>query len=320
MKYPKISIVTANYNGEKFLEETILSVLNQNYPNLEYIVIDGGSTDSSLDIIKKYENQLHFWCSEPDKGHADALNKGFKKCTGDIMAWINSDDMYFPWTFKAVAEIFCTYDDVYWIKGLHSHFSELGVLLKSNTVYKNIFDYLIKDYKWIQQESVFWRRELWEKSGGFINEDYRFMVDGELWSRFFLYEDIWHVNIPLGGLRHHKSRRAPNNMSTVLLEMDKCIDAMRPNITNDILEVLSDFKTYSEISITHKNALNSFANSKSHALLPNKIYQYFLAWKSQKMRKTLHLKKEKLNEHPRFKYKKILFSNLGIGREIANVI
>lgn len=90
--YPKISIVTPSYNSGDFLEETILSILNQKYQNLEYIIIDGGSTDNTLDIIRKYENRITYWVSEPDKGQADAINKGFLRCTGEIFNWINADD------------------------------------------------------------------------------------------------------------------------------------------------------------------------------------------------------------------------------------
>ena len=101
--YPKISVITPSYNQGIYIEETIQSVLNQNYPNLEYIIIDGGSSDSTVEVIKKYESKIDFWVSEKDKGQADAINRGFAKATGDILCWLNSDDYFFPDTLKYVA-------------------------------------------------------------------------------------------------------------------------------------------------------------------------------------------------------------------------
>ena len=118
--YPKISIITPNYNQAKYLEETILSVLNQGYPNLEYIIIDGGSTDNSVEIIKKYSDRLAYWESVPDKGMYDAIQKGFARSTGEIMAWINSDDMYQSKSFFTVSEIFRNFTQVNWLLGFPS--------------------------------------------------------------------------------------------------------------------------------------------------------------------------------------------------------
>lgn len=108
---PLVSIITPSYNQGKFIEETIQSVLNQDYPNIEYIVIDGGSTDNTIDILKKYEGRLR-WISEPDKGQSDAINKGFAMARGSMMAWLNSDDTYLPGTVNKVVDIFCSQTDI----------------------------------------------------------------------------------------------------------------------------------------------------------------------------------------------------------------
>ena len=104
--YPKISIVMPSYNKVKFIERSILSILNQDYPNTELIIIDGGSDDGTIDIIKKYDHKISYWVSEKDQGQSDALNKGFKHCSGEIYGWLNSDDLYLPNAFKNAISVF----------------------------------------------------------------------------------------------------------------------------------------------------------------------------------------------------------------------
>jgi glycosyltransferase involved in cell wall biosynthesis len=115
--WPKIALVTPVFNSAKYLEATIQSVLNQNYPNLEYVIVDGGSTDGSLQIIRKYEPHLHAWVSEPDHGMYDAINKGFTRTTGEVMGWLNASDALHVGALKVVGSVFATFPEVEWITG-----------------------------------------------------------------------------------------------------------------------------------------------------------------------------------------------------------
>jgi glycosyltransferase involved in cell wall biosynthesis len=228
----KISVVTPSFNQSEFVAETLDSVLSQNYPGLEYIVIDGASTDGSREIIERYRSRLHYFVSEPDLGHGNALNKGLSRATGEIMAWLNSDDKYLPWTLQTVSEIFAQFPDINWIVGTTAWWNDRGAMTGARNIYKNVFDYLYGDFRWIQQESVFWRKALWQRAGGRLNESYKLMVDGELWTRFFRLDELWHVHCILSGYRVHKTNRAAQRRDECLAEMHKAIEAMR-NLMDD---------------------------------------------------------------------------------------
>lgn len=183
MHYPKISIVTPSYNQGKFLEQTILSVIGQNYPNLEYIIIDGGSTDNSVEIIKKYERYITYWVSEPDKGQSHAINKGFKQATGDILAWLNSDDMYIPGILNRLSDSFMGVNKSIFI-GECIHFKEDGDSLVSygSSVTKAIKCEDLSVYDFIIQPSTFWTRETWDIVG-ILREDLHYAFDWEWYLR-----------------------------------------------------------------------------------------------------------------------------------------
>jgi len=210
-----ISVVTPNFNHGRYLRAAIDSIVGQNYPKLEYVIVDGGSTDDSVEIIKSYADRLAWWVSEKDAGIADAINKGFAHTRGEIMAWLGADDMYVPWTFRIVSEIFEAFPDVDWIKGYHLDWSDKGALgimydLTPQHHRCNRFDYLLPgNYVFIQQESMFWRRRLWEKVGNKLSVDARWPLafDTELFGRFFQHARLTHVETVLGGARVHRDRR-----------------------------------------------------------------------------------------------------------------
>jgi glycosyltransferase involved in cell wall biosynthesis len=239
---PKVSIVTPSFNQVEFIEDTIQSVLDQTCPNVEYVIIDGGSKDGTAEIIKKYEDKLHYWTSEKDAGQGDAINKGFTHTSGEIMAWINSDDKYTPWALKVVSEIFSRFPHVNWIVGYNSWWNRSGEMTSAKRVPKNIYDYGLGNYRWIQQESVFWRRSLWEKAGGAIDTSYKLMVDGELWSRFFLHDDLYSVDCVLGGYRVHSSNRAALNEAACTEEMERIIGKVTSAGTDDFLKTLRSLR------------------------------------------------------------------------------
>lgn len=225
----KISIVTPNYNGGAYLEETILSVLEQGYPNLEYIVIDGGSTDNSVEIIRKYEKYLAYWVSEKDNGMYDAIQKGFEKSTGDIMAWLNSDDMYHRKALFAVNKLFQALPEVEWIQGLATKYNLQGDIIYTHLPRRwSKYDYFVRTEKdkWIQQESTFWRRSLWEKAGSYVDRRLQLAGDFELWMRFFEHAYLYSALVLVGGFRYRGAadgQKSQKFYSEYLQEVDQVL-------------------------------------------------------------------------------------------------
>jgi glycosyltransferase involved in cell wall biosynthesis len=180
---PLITIVTPSYNQAEFLEETLRSVLLQAYPNLEYIVMDGGSTDGSVDIIRKYERHLAYWTSEKDRGASHAVAKGFERATGSILAYLNSDDPYLPGAIQTAVDLFMAhpefdvvFGDTYWTDSGGGLIAER----RQTPFSRNGYLYGGAD---LQQPSTFWRRELYLKVGG-MNPDYQTAFDTDLFVRF----------------------------------------------------------------------------------------------------------------------------------------
>ncbi|HEX9819384.1 MAG TPA: glycosyltransferase family 2 protein [Methylomirabilota bacterium] len=216
---PRISVVTPSFNQGRFLGACIRSVLSQNYPNLEYIVIDGGSTDGSAEIIKSFEKDLAYWVSEPDAGHYETLNKGFRRATGDILAWLNSDDMYTPWAFTVVADIFERLPQVEWLSTLYPLFwNETGAATLCTQLPAFNRRAILRRGIGVQQESTFWRRSLWERAGGALDASFKLAGDLDLWARFWEHAELYGVAVPLGGLRLYGEERCPSHSRQYVAE------------------------------------------------------------------------------------------------------
>jgi glycosyltransferase involved in cell wall biosynthesis len=203
---PKVTIVTPSYNQAEFLEETIKSVLNQTYPNIEYIVVDGGSTDGSVDIIKKYEDQLAWWVSEPDNGQSDAINKGFAKATGDVYNWLNSDDILYPDAVKIAVHFMQKHPESEVVYGDRIVIDGKGRIIdvfEPVSVSKRMAKFALR----IPQEATFFSARIWKKVNG-LNESLHFVMDSDLWYRFLEETRFFHIPVFLGAYRNHEESKS----------------------------------------------------------------------------------------------------------------
>tara|TARA_B100001057_G_C22871531_1_gene959204 strand:- start:7821 stop:8693 length:873 start_codon:yes stop_codon:yes gene_type:complete len=223
----KISIVVPVFNMFNTIEQTLNSIWQQNYSNLELIVIDGGSTDGTYNFLKENKNKIDFLVSENDNGQYHAIQKGFDLASGEIISWINADDVYFPWTLKTVNDVFSKWEDVNWIIGLASFLNSEGNLTNisslssknSKHIYKgrfrkNVFGYL-------QQESMFYRKKILDNAGG-LNLNFSLAADFELWTRFAKNNVLYSLNLPIAAFRKTKNSRS-KKMESVYLDEVKII-------------------------------------------------------------------------------------------------
>jgi GT2 family glycosyltransferase len=196
-----VSIVTPSFNQAAYLEQTILSVLEQDHTHIEYIVVDGASTDHSVDIIRKYESKLAWWFSEKDNGQADAINKGFARATGEIVAWLNSDDYYLAGTVSAAVKIFEEHPEVVLVYGNMLAVDEHGKTF--NTL--NYKQWTLEDllcFQIIGQPAVFMRRSALQTTGG-LDPTFHFLLDHHLWIRIAQHGKILHVDQTWSAARYH---------------------------------------------------------------------------------------------------------------------
>ena len=213
MTYPTITLVTPSYNQAAYLEATIRSVLEQDYPALRFIIMDGGSTDGSVEIIQRYADQLTYWVSAKDGGQSDAINKGFAiapapeiEPDNEIMTWLNSDDVLLPGALRRVGDIFAQYPRIDWLTGQPANMDVEGNLRpgrmktgRSRAVIRRGW-YHGRGLGFIRQEGTFWQRSLWNKVSG-INPALHYAMDFDLWRRFAVHAPLVTVDQHLAAFR-----------------------------------------------------------------------------------------------------------------------
>lgn len=225
---PKISIITVSYNAVKTIEQTILSVINQSYSNTEYIIIDGGSTDGTVDIIKKYEDRLAYWVSEPDNGMYDALVKGMKHVTGDICAYINADDFYQLYAFDIVKDVFKNTKRM-WITGIATIYNDKAQIVGAKLPYCYRHEFIQKGLynghylPWIQQESTFWRTELLKEIDFNKLSHLKYAGDFYMWQCFSHIAELDIVQAILSGFRRTEGQLS-ENLTEYNLEMKLLVE------------------------------------------------------------------------------------------------
>ena len=208
MNKPKISIITPSFNQGQYIEETILSILNQNYPNIEYIIIDGGSTDNTIEVLKKYDKNITYWISERDNGQSEALNKGLKKATGEIIYWLNSDDLLLPDAFNKVVQYFESNKDIDFVNGYMLVIDKNSNILFSLFILKQRRFYARRGIYYVTQPSMFFRRKIFDTIG-LLKEDFHAQMDKELLIRIFESNfKIGELKKIIAAFRYHEASKS----------------------------------------------------------------------------------------------------------------
>jgi glycosyltransferase involved in cell wall biosynthesis len=268
-EWPKISIVTPSFNQGQFIEETIRSVLLQNYPNLEYIIMDGGSTDESVEIIKKYAPWLTYWVSEKDEGQSDAINKGFSMANGDILAWLNSDDFFVEQTFKNVS-LNLGLDAPNWLIG-ECYFFNADSNRRTLVAPANIItpESLLQWYagNGFSQPSTFWNRMIFEKSGA-LDKSLSYVMDIDLWYRLSKISVPIVINKVLSSYRIHDLAKT--------FAQSQCSDNELFFWISKILIKEKNYDLLSNILRKHKSSNAMLNRLTSHLVIGN----FILLWKN----------------------------------------
>jgi glycosyltransferase involved in cell wall biosynthesis len=266
--FPKITIITPSYNQGQYIEDTILSVINQDYPNLEYMIIDGGSTDNTVAIIKKYADRIHYWVSEKDSGQSNAINKGFQKATGDIINWINSDDQLMPGALAAVAKHFQKNPAAMMIHGRIEYFGETTPYYSRNLAVKDI-ETRYAAHICMPQPATFYKKQLLHEQG-LLDESLHFSMDTDLFIRAALHYKIVQVEDVFSRFRLHATSKSVSAFNKKFLDDNAVIFS----------KVVTTLDAKSEIAALQKLRLYtapvSLYNTPTKKFDSRKLLFYFL--------------------------------------------
>lgn len=206
MNLPRISLVTCSFQQARYLGATLRSVLDQSYPDLEYVVVDGGSTDGSVDVIRRHARGLAWWVSEPDGGQTDALIKGFARTSGDIQGWLCSDDLLLPGALASVGRFFAEHPEIDAVYGDAVWIDAAGNFLRCKREIGFDRFVMLFDHNYIPQPSMFWRRALYERVGG-LDRRFNLAMDNDLWERFSRHGRIAHLDAYLSCMRYYPQQK-----------------------------------------------------------------------------------------------------------------
>lgn len=272
MKWPKISIVTPSYNQGEFIEETLDSVLSQGYPDLEYFVVDGGSSDKSVEIIKKYEKHLTWWVSEQDEGQSHAINKGLKRCSGDIVNWINSDDYYEPGALRTVAKAFME-NDVDMACFRANVFGLQNRISRGTDIYPENLAKAIAFSRIDQPETFFSRKAF--KEMGLLNESLHYCMDKEWLLRYFLLfgnKRVAKCDDIILNFRYHEASKSVSEQEKFQVESDEIFLSLAQNTEDtEAIDALSILLAKNQIS-----SIDSLPKGRQDIQTVHKALNYYL--------------------------------------------
>ncbi len=265
-QYPLISVVIPSFNQGQYIEETLLSVLGQGYPRLEVIVIDGGSTDNTIEILEKYSNQLSYWHSQKDKGQADAINQGMRLSSGEVLCWLNSDDMYLPGTLLDIGKRFAQkVDECHLVYGSALVIDQSGEQLEGTATHTTGFDPIKLTYfDYIVQPSSFWTKKLWERTGE-LNINYKYVLDWDWFVRASQFTSFEYISKFYSICRFHPQHKTSTGGEERRKEVVNIVKNFASNYWVELYEETD--KCYNNL-MKSRNSLKSWKIPRAHWFMP----------------------------------------------------